>query len=55
MTDNVAKCLLISKVLVADGMMTDDERAFLDDLKAAMPVYPITDNTAELVGRISGE
>lgn len=30
-------------------------RAFLDDLKAAVPVYPITDNTAELVGRISGE
>ncbi len=30
-------------------------RAFLDDLKAAIPVYPITDNTAELVGKISGE
>jgi tRNA(fMet)-specific endonuclease VapC len=30
-------------------------RAFLDDLKAAMPVYPITDETAELVGKISGE
>src|SRR5215469_14724026 len=30
-------------------------RAFLDDLKAAVPVYPITDNTAELVGRLSGE
>lgn len=29
-------------------------RAFLDDLKAATPVYPITDNTAELVGKISG-
>ena len=29
-------------------------RAFLDDLKAAMPVYPVTDNTAELVGKISG-
>jgi len=27
---NVAKCLLVSKVLVADGMVTDDERAFLD-------------------------
>jgi tRNA(fMet)-specific endonuclease VapC len=24
-------------------------RAFLDDLKAAVPVHPITDNTAELV------
>jgi predicted nucleic acid-binding protein len=30
-------------------------RAFLDDLKAAVPVYPITDSTAELVGKISGE
>jgi len=26
---NVAKCLVVSKVLVADGIMTDDERAFL--------------------------
>ena len=32
MTSNVAKCLLISKVLVADGMMSDDERAFLAEL-----------------------
>ena len=30
MTPNVAKCLLVSKVLVADGMMTENERAFLD-------------------------
>ncbi len=30
-------------------------RAFLDDLKAAVPVYPITDTTAELVGMLSGE
>ncbi len=30
-------------------------RAFLDDLKAAVPVYPITDNVAELVGKLSGE
>ena len=30
-------------------------RAFLDDLKAAVPVYPITDTTAELVGKLSGE
>jgi uncharacterized tellurite resistance protein B-like protein len=32
MTPNVAKCMLISKVLVADGMMTDEEHAFLDGL-----------------------
>jgi uncharacterized tellurite resistance protein B-like protein len=27
---NVAKCLLVSKVLVADGVMTENERIFLD-------------------------
>ena len=27
---NVAKSLLVAKVLVADGMMQDEERAFLD-------------------------
>jgi uncharacterized tellurite resistance protein B-like protein len=32
MTPNLAKCLLVSKVLVADGMMTDEERTFLDGL-----------------------
>src|SRR5580658_4650693 len=30
-------------------------RAFVDDLKAAVPVYPITDNTAELAGKLSGD
>ena len=30
MTTNVAKCLVVSKVLVSDGIMGDDERAFLD-------------------------
>ena len=34
MTPNVAKCLVVSSVLVADGMMTDDERAFLDEMIA---------------------
>ena len=33
----------------------EHEAAFLDDLKAAVPVYPITDNTAELAGKIGGE
>src|SRR4051812_9222681 len=32
MNANVAKCLLISKVLVADGMMADDEKEFLAGL-----------------------
>ena len=30
-------------------------RIFLDELKAAVPVYPITDGTAELVGKIGAE
>src|SRR5689334_19228339 len=30
-------------------------RAFLDDLKSTLPVYPITGETAELVGRINAE
>lgn len=30
MNPKVAKCLLVSKVLVADGIMTENERAFLD-------------------------
>jgi tRNA(fMet)-specific endonuclease VapC len=30
-------------------------RAFLDDLKATLPVYPITAETAELVGKINAE
>ena len=29
---SVAKCLLVSKVLVADGLMTENERAFLAEV-----------------------
>ncbi|HEX5063942.1 MAG TPA: TerB family tellurite resistance protein [Kofleriaceae bacterium] len=32
MNTNVAKCLLVSKVLVADGMMAEDEREFLANM-----------------------
>ena len=32
MNPNVAKCLLVSKVLVADGMMSDGEREFLANM-----------------------
>ncbi|MDQ3367727.1 MAG: TerB family tellurite resistance protein [Myxococcota bacterium] len=32
MSPNVAKCLLVSKVLVADGMVHDEERGFLEHL-----------------------
>src|SRR6202022_3644575 len=30
-------------------------RTFVNDLKAVLPVYPITDSTAELVGKIGAE
>jgi uncharacterized tellurite resistance protein B-like protein len=36
MNAKVAKCLLVSKVLVADGMMTDDERGFLETMMTAL-------------------
>ena len=32
MNANVAKCLLVSKVLVADGMMSDEEKQFLSGM-----------------------
>jgi len=35
MNAKVAKCLLVSKVLVADGIMTDDERGFLETMMTA--------------------
>ena len=40
MTSNVAKCLLISKVLVADGMMGEDERVFLTELMTQLGLSP---------------
>ena len=30
-------------------------RAFLDELKATMPIHPVTEATAEIVARIGGE
>ena len=35
MKPNVAKCLLVSKVLIADGMMQDEERDFLAQMMTA--------------------
>jgi uncharacterized tellurite resistance protein B-like protein len=40
MNEKVAKCLLVSKVLVADGMMTDDERSFLDAMMTSLGLEP---------------
>ncbi|HEU5021711.1 MAG TPA: PIN domain-containing protein [Bryobacteraceae bacterium] len=30
-------------------------RIFLDDLKATVPIYPLTDSTAEIIARVGGE
>jgi tRNA(fMet)-specific endonuclease VapC len=30
-------------------------RKFLDELKATVPIYPVTEDTAEIVARIGGE
>jgi uncharacterized tellurite resistance protein B-like protein len=40
MNANVAKCLLVSKVLVADGMMSDDERSFLSGMMTKLGLTP---------------
>lgn len=40
MNANVAKCLLVSKVLVADGMMHDEEREFLAGLMEKLGLSP---------------
>ena len=40
MNANVAKCLVVSKVLVADGIMTDDERAFLGGMMRRLGLTP---------------
>ena len=36
MNANVAKCLVVSKVLVADGMMSDEEKTFLSDMMTTL-------------------
>ena len=33
----------------------NQRRAFLDELKATVPIYPITEATAELIAKIGGE
>ena len=51
MNTNVAKCLLVSKVLVADGMMSDDERTFLGDM---MKKLGLTDDERRQVIELEG-
>lgn len=45
MNANVAKCLVVSKVLVADGMMTDEEKAFLDGMMTALGLSEVEKRT----------
>ena len=40
MNPNVAKSLLVAKVLVADGMMQDEERQFLDTVMNSLGLTP---------------
>lgn len=51
MNDRVAKCLLVSKVLVADGIMTENEREFL---KAAMTRLGLTPEEQRQVVELEG-
>ena len=51
MNTNVAKCLVVSKVLVADGMMGDDERAFLDGVIRSLG---LTDDERQRVVDLEG-
>jgi uncharacterized tellurite resistance protein B-like protein len=46
-----AKCLVISKVLVADGMMTDEEREFLREI---MQVQGLTEDERRRVIELEG-
>jgi uncharacterized tellurite resistance protein B-like protein len=48
---NVAKCLVVSKVLVADGMMTDEEKEFLAEM---MTSHNLTDEERRRVIDLEG-
>lgn len=51
MKANEAKCLVVSKVLVADGMMADGEREFLAEL---MTTLGLTDDERHRVVELEG-
>src|SRR3954466_9504369 len=51
MTPAVAKCLVVSKVLIADGMVTDEEHAFL---AALMDRLGLSDADKKRVIRLDG-
>lgn len=41
MDERVARCMLIAKVLAADGIMTDEERDFLETAMEALGLDPL--------------
>jgi len=51
MNERVATCLLIAKVLVADGMMADHERAFL---AKSIETLGLTEDEARIVRNLDG-
>lgn len=51
METRVARCLLLSKVLIADGIMTENERNFLE---AAMDKLALTDDERKRVVELEG-
>ncbi len=51
MDPKVARCLLISKVLVADGIMTESERDFL---RRAMSAFGLSDEARQKVIDLEG-
>ena len=51
MEERLARCLLISKILAADGIMTDDERSFLE---SAMQSLELTEAERAQCRRFEG-
>jgi uncharacterized tellurite resistance protein B-like protein len=51
MEQRLAECLLVAKVLVADGIMTDDERVFLN---ATMARLGLTEDERRRVVELEG-
>lgn len=51
MTQQLAQCLLVAQVLVADGIVTDEEREFLNDL---MTQLELTDDERRAVADLEG-
>ena len=51
MNANEAKCLVVSKVLIADGMMAEGEREFLAEL---MTTLGLTDEEKHRVVQLEG-